>query len=47
MSEIKEKTNKFYQSIGKLGFEIEDDAFFLTKTQNNLIDHLLWLFYHN
>lgn len=38
MSEIKEKTNKFYQSIGKLGFEIEDDAFFLTKTQNNLID---------
>lgn len=38
MSEIKEKTNKFYQSIGKLGFEIEDDAFFLTKTQNKLID---------
>jgi methylase of polypeptide subunit release factors len=38
MNKLKEKTNKFHQAIGKLGFEVEDDAFFLTKIHNNLID---------
>lgn len=28
----------FYQSLGKLGFDMEDDAFFLTKIQTSLVD---------
>lgn len=38
MIKIQEKTNKFYHSIASLGFDIDDDSFFLTKNQNNLID---------
>ena len=39
MSLQKEDNTIFYQSLGKLGFEIEDDVFFLTyETEKKLID---------